>query len=162
MADHEKHEHTDEYGRTIAALFQSREEARSAVKPLHKAHYKQTWIGTTSIAEKASGDPVTTVETGGFFSGTESLIDTLVKRGVHGDAARSLETRIEPGNAVLTVDPKDHGSQEAIDILTRHGGRVASGASSPDWGAWPPPLDMSDALDGLDDEEFEEALYSRR
>ena len=165
MADHDKHDHHDqgaEPWRAIAALFQSREEARAAIKGLHKADYKHTWLGTTSIGEKASGEETVTVETGGFFAGSESLVDSLVKRGVPGESARMLESYIEPGNAVLTVDMKDREPQEAIDVITLHGGRVAGQSSADAWGAWPSRVGTTSPTDSSADEAFEEITYSRR
>ena len=160
MADHDKHD-KHEQDRTIAALFQSRAEARATIAALHKAKYSHTWLGSTSVAETAGGDETVTVETGGFFSGTQSLVDALVSRGVTGDAARRLEHRVEAGNALLTVDPKDRDLREALDIIEAHGGRSAHalGAGS-EWGAWPATGRTFTDLNG--DEEFEEALFMRR
>ena len=42
MADHDKHDKNDQ-DRTIAALFQSRAEARATIAALHKAKYSHTW-----------------------------------------------------------------------------------------------------------------------
>ncbi len=159
MADHDKHD--KEPDRTIAALFQSRAEARATIAALHKAKYSHTWLGSTSVAETAGGEEAVTVESGGFFSGTQSLVDALVSRGVTGDAARSLEHRVEPGNALLTVDPKDRDLREALDIIEAHGGRSAHAlGSGSEWGAWPATGRTFTDLNG--DEEFEEALFMRR
>jgi len=55
-----------------------------------------------------------------------------VTRGVSGESARALEGEIEPGNALVTVDPKDRPADEASEILERFGGRVygSRGASA--------------------------------
>jgi hypothetical protein len=158
MSDHDKHDHKNEPGRSVAALFQSRAEARAAVSALHKAKYTHTWMGTTSIAETSTGDAAVTVETGGFFSGTESLVDALVKQGVLGDTARALEARVEPGNAVVTVDPKDKATSEVLSIIEMHGGRTLTGSSA-SWTAWPSPGLLPDFVG---EENYAEETFARR
>lgn len=123
---HDKHERKDDPRRTIIALFASRAEGREAIAALHKANYKHTWLGTTSLADTPRGETVT-VESGGFFSGTQSLVEALVSRGVNGAAAHRLEGEIEPGNALLTLDPKDEDPAQALAIMQSYGGRVAGG-----------------------------------
>ncbi len=132
MANDEKRDREHESGRSIVAIFQSRAEGHEAIGALHKAHFKTSWLGTTSIAETDRGDEAVTVETGGFFSSAQSLVDALVTRGVSGESARALEGEIEPGNALVTVDPKDRPADEASEILERFGGRVygSRGASA--------------------------------
>ena len=164
MSDHEKHDHKhdhkDDPGRAVAALFQTKAEGKAAIAALHKAKMTHTWFGTTSIAATSTGDEAVTVESGGFFSGTESLVEALVSHGVLGDEARELEGQIQAGNVVVSVDPKDHGKAEAIDLLTHLGGRVANGSSA-DWGAWPASSTMGGSDTNLDDE-FEEVYFARR
>jgi len=147
--------------RTVVAVFQSRGEARSAIAALHKAKFTHTWLGTTSIAQTAGGDETLTVESGGFFAGSQSLVDALVSHGVTGDAARELDGRIESGHALLTVNPKDKDITEAVGIIREHGGRIASDPSSYDGDPWPSSTTSDDAYPG-GDEEFEEMIFMRR
>ena len=123
--DHDRKHDKPEFPASVA-VFGSQAEARAAIAALHKAHYTHTWLGATSLAETDRGEETVRVETGGFFSGTESLVDALVKHGVHGDAARAIETGIEPGDAVVTVDPKNKDPQEALALLEGHGGRIGN------------------------------------
>jgi hypothetical protein len=120
-------EHQDhESGPSIVARFESQAEARGALKALHKAHYTHTWLGTTSVATTSTGEEALTVESSsGFFSHTHSLVDALVSHGVLGDIAREIERTIVPGDALLTVDPKDRAAAEAISLLERYGGHIA-------------------------------------
>ncbi len=116
--------------RSVVALFGSAEEARQAIAALHKSHFTHTWLGMTSLAENSRGDAAVTVEsTGGFFSKTESLVDALVKHGVHGDTARIVESDIEPGSAVVTIDPKKRDASEATAIVREFGGKLPNESS---------------------------------
>jgi len=131
MADDHKHEHNHDHkhepGRSTVAIFGSRAEAREAMAALHKAHFTHTWLGTTSMAQADGGAETLTVESaqsGGFFGGTGSLVDALVSHGVLGDTARQVEATVEPGDALLTLDPKDKDLSEALSIIEAHGGRI--------------------------------------
>ena len=164
MADHDNrknHDHKHEPGRSMVALFQSRAEGRSAISALHKAKYTHTWLGATSVAETAGGNEAVTVEKGGFFSGTESLVEALVSKGVLGDEARAIEGRVESGNVVVSVDPKDRALDEAARIIEQHGGRLGGKLMGEGaWGAW--PTSAADATDLNGDDAFEEMLFERR
>lgn len=159
MSEPTQHERKDEPARAIVARFQSRSEAREAISALHKAKYKHTWLGTTSVAETPSGETIT-VESGGFFSGTESLVDALVSRGVPGETARNLEGALDAGDALVTIDPKDEDPATALDILRSYGGEVAGGqsvrATRRDF-AMPETDGSRDA-----DFEYEEAVFFQR
>lgn len=134
------HKHDREPGRSIAARFTSPAEAREAVAALHKAHYTHTWLGTTSVAIASGGDETVTVESGGgFFSQTHSLVDALVSHGVLGDTAREIERALDPGDALVTVDPKDRDVLEAISLLEQHGGRIAGTTIDADADLWLAP-----------------------
>jgi hypothetical protein len=159
--DNQKHDHNGESERTIVAVFQSRGEARTAIAALHKAKYTHTWLGTTSYAETADGDETLTVETGGFFAGSQSLSEALVSHGVTHEAADALEGRIEGGNALLTVDPKDRAVTEAADIITEHGGRVVTGTLDEDWEPWPSSFART-APDDFSGDVLEESVFVRR
>ncbi len=163
MMNYEKQreDQKDESARTVVAVFQSRGEARSAIAALHKAKYTHTWLGTTSIAQTADGDEALTVETGGFFAGSQSLIDALVSHGVASDAAHRLEGRVVSGNAILTLHSKDRDVTEAADIIGEHGGRIAGDTSSNDWDPWPASASSADSAQ-VGDDEFEELIFVRR
>ena len=129
--DDKNNEHDKEPARAIAAVFGSREEAHQALGALHKAHFRKVWFGVTSIATTSQGTPAMTVEDAGFFSQkSQGLVDALVEHHVDGNAARGLVSKVEPGNALLTVDPEKHDPSEAMDILTRCGGRVEGGVAA--------------------------------
>jgi hypothetical protein len=117
-----EHKHDDDETPSIVAVFGSKAEAQSAVTALHKAHFKDTWLGTTSLAETNRGEAAVTVESDSFASGAQNLVEALVAHGVLGDTARSFESAIEPGDALVTVGPKDKDPAEARAILAGHGG----------------------------------------
>ena len=109
-ATSERKDDKDEPRIGIAATFGSREEARRAIKELHKHHLTKTWYGITSEAQTRSGDQVVTIEPGqpGFFSAdARSIVDALVARGVQGTTARALESSIAPGSSIVTVELKE-------------------------------------------------------
>ncbi len=133
----DKHNH--EPGRSIVARFASEAEAREAIAALHKAHYTHTWLGVTSVAVTSGGDEAVTVESGGFFSKSESLVDALVAHGVLGDTAREMERTLNPGDALLTVDPKDRDALEATSLLEQHGGHIAGHGADADTDLWLAP-----------------------
>ena len=151
----------------MAAVFGSREEAHQALGALHKAHFRHVWFGVTSVATTAQGTSAVTVEDTGFFSQkSQGLIDALVEHGVDGNAARQIVPKIEPGNAVVTVDPQTHDPNEAIEIIQRFGGRVeASPTASSGRGAVasgkPSEVAPSAALDD-DTPSWEEETFFRR
>ena len=138
MANDLKHDH--EAGRAIAARFASASEARAAVAALHKAHYTHTWLGTTSVAVASGGTETVTVDSGGgFFSQTHSLVDALVTHGVLGQTAREIERNIDPGEALVTVDPKDRDALQAISLLEQHGAHIAGHTTDADADLWIAP-----------------------
>lgn len=134
------HDHDNKAGRSIAARFKSTAEARAAIAALHKAHYTHTWLGTTSVAVASGGEETVIVESGGgFFSHTQSLIDALVSHGVLGDTARQIEPTLDPGDALVTVDPKDRDILEATSLLEQHGGHIAGHTTDADSDLWLAP-----------------------
>jgi hypothetical protein len=158
--EHDRHKR-DEREATIVAVFPSRAEARSAIASLHKEKYTHTWLGTTSVAEAAGGDETLTVESGGFFAGSQSLVDALVSHGASGDIARRLEGQIEPGYAIVTINPKDKDVAPVVDIVKEHGGRLGNDAMSDDWSDWT-AAKQSYLADSLDADEIEELVFLRR
>jgi hypothetical protein len=156
-------------GTAIAAMFQSREEAKRAIGALHKAHFKKTWFGTTSVAVDASGEEKITTESsgGGLFSNDAgSLVDALVKYDVDGDTARRIEAEAQPGCAIVAVKPPDDGKHEpseAMEILSRYGGKVQgrslAGAGVGSAGSTYSPLGDDDFDDSL---VYEETTFYRR
>jgi hypothetical protein len=125
--DHDKHAH----GRAITAIFDTRDDARSAIAELHKKHFTHTWFGVTSVAETDDGDETVTIDKPGFFSSTaQNIVDALEEHGVPPETAHALEPVIEPGQAILTVDPRDKDAAEAMTILESAGGEIAESAIS--------------------------------
>jgi hypothetical protein len=71
-----------------------------------------------------------------------------VKHGVHGDTARVVESGIEPGSAVVTIDPKKRDASEAVAIVREFGGMLPNESSlSGNGGVFEEYFD-----DGLDDD----------
>lgn len=164
--DH-KHDKDHKAGRSIAARFTSVAEAREAITALHKAHYTHTWLGTTSVAVATGGDETVTVESGsGFFSQTQSLVDALVAHGVLGDTARQIERSLDPGDALITVDPKDRDVLEATSLIEQHGGHIAGNAADADSDLWLAPTQprsaIRAAMDPAADYGEEAAFFERR
>jgi hypothetical protein len=117
MAQHDK--------RAIAAVFETRDDARQAVKQLHERHITHTWFGTASVAEKDGGEETVAIDRPGFFSSNaRNLVDALEERGVAPETARALETAIEPGQVILTVEPRDKDDSEVAAILQDAGGEL--------------------------------------
>jgi hypothetical protein len=115
--------------RAIAAIFETRDDARQAIKQLHKQHYTHTWFGMTSVAEKDGGKETVAIDKPGFFSSNaQNLAEALEKHGVPPQTARALETAITPGQAVLTVEPREQATSEAAAILESTGGELADEA----------------------------------
>jgi len=155
-----RHDKGNEPSRAIAALFQSRDEARGAIAELHKQHYTHTWLGVTHAARTDTGADVVRVEETGFFSlRSENIVDALVKHGVPIEIARSINESIEPGEAILTVDPKEKNAADAAAIIQSAGGEQAgagfTGASRRARAEF--LIDLAD--DRLNDIAFEEVFY---
>ncbi len=126
---------------TVAAIFDSRDEAAHALQDLHDAGFHKTWMGVASAsasADVADSDEhqVETAE-GGFGAslarffgedGRESLYEALTKRGVPDSDALALDNRIHDGGAVITVEAKDR-YDEIFRILRNDRGQVASTAA---------------------------------
>ncbi len=113
---------------TIAAIFAVEHDARSAIKSLHKAGFKKTWLGKTREADRDTGEP--TVETtdaiARFLSaGMERrpLHKALVEHGVSQVQAESIEADIAPGCIVVTVYGEDN-PQRAAELLADDKGQV--------------------------------------
>lgn len=166
----DSHKHDDMPGGAIAAVFDSREEAKRAIGALHKAHFKKTWFGTTSTAVANSGDETLTAEGqgGGFFSqDARPLVDALIAADVDGDTARRIEREAVPGCAIVTVRPPDDDKVDpstAVEILSRYGGRVdgrtAVGAGSLGSRSTYEPVGADEGLD--DSMEWSEETFYRR
>jgi hypothetical protein len=127
------------YGRsnTIAAIFATEKSARDAIKNLHKAGFKQTWLGKTRENDLTTGEP--TVEGGNdawarFLSAGDDrrpLHRVLMERGLTESQARTVEDEIAPGCLVITVYAEDN-PQGAAEILADDNGDVIdAGAERP-------------------------------
>lgn len=140
---------------TIAAIFDSRDEAKHALQDLHDAGFHKTWMGVTSApdaggselggtyADAALATPVAagehTVESaeGGFGAslarffgedGRESLHEALTKRGVPSSDALALDRQIQNGGVVITVEANGR-YDEVIQILRSGRGEIAGTAN---------------------------------
>jgi uncharacterized protein (TIGR02271 family) len=149
---------------TLAAIFDTPDQAKQALKDLHEADFKKTWMGVTaSLAGTPSGlyepasDPFTadrtadgdiiveTVEGGGFggalsrFFGEfdqQSLHDALIHQGIPASDAVALEAKMHDGGAVITVQVHDR-YDEALLILRQDRGTVASADTASTFTAGP-------------------------
>ncbi len=123
----------DTSGRTVAAVFADRDNAKSAIDDLHDAGFRNCWLGVTR-GDPATGE--TTVESGGsgvmgsigrFFSGEgthgKALHEVLTAHGLTADQARRIEGSVVPNSAIVTVDGENDPA-EATDILEECGGSV--------------------------------------
>jgi uncharacterized protein (TIGR02271 family) len=123
---------------TVAAIFDTRDQAAYALKDLHAAGFHKTWMGVTG-APSATFDAEHEVETaeGGFGAalarffgedGRASLYDALTKRGVPSSDALALDNRMHDGGAVITVEAEDR-YDDVFAILRKDRGEIASTAS---------------------------------
>ncbi len=144
---YEDHQASSYDKQSIAAIFDTVEDAKEAVRDLHDGGFHKTWIGVTAFAgddtdatdaapnragEARSATTVRTEEGGGFgaavarFFGeenNESFADALARRGIPRTDALALENRMHDGAAVLTVDVNDRYDL-AMQILRENQGVV--------------------------------------
>jgi hypothetical protein len=114
---------------TLAAIFATEKSARDAIKNLHKAGFKQTWLGKTRENDPSTGQP--TVEGGNdafarFLSAGSDrrpLHRALIERGLTETQARDVEGDIAPGCLVVTVYAEDN-PQRVAEILADDNGDV--------------------------------------
>ncbi|GAC1444855.1 MAG: hypothetical protein PVSMB8_13110 [Vulcanimicrobiaceae bacterium] len=147
---------------TLAAVYATQKDAREAIKELHKAGFKQTWLGMTKPADSATGEPM--VEDPGSLSRFISaggdrmpLHRALLQHGISETQAEQIESEIAPGCAIVTAYGEDNPAK-AHELLTLHKGQVVGGA-----------LDMPEAVriasaqprTGVDKEERKEAEHAR-
>jgi len=116
---------------TIVGIFARTQDARSAVKDLHKGKFKQTWLGITKPSDNATGEPL--VEDPNplsrFFSADRmSLHRALLDHGVSESQAEQIEEDIAPGCAVLTVYGEDDPVRVS-ELLRQNKGHVIDAGS---------------------------------
>jgi len=127
---------TSQLSNTIAAVFATEHDARAAIKDLHKAGFRKTWLGRILPADRYTGEPVVE-ETGGgltrFFSGDLSkrpLSKALVEHGASEDQAAQIENDVAPGCAILTVYAEDNPAK-ARELLAGNKADVVEASGSP-------------------------------
>jgi hypothetical protein len=127
---------TTQLTNTLAAVFATEHDARAAIKDLHKAGFKKTWLGKMLPDDRKTGEPAVE-EAGGqmlrFFSGDPTkkpLHKALLEQGVSESQASELEQDVAPGCAVLTVYGEDNPSK-ARDVLVANKGDVFDAEASP-------------------------------
>ena len=124
---------------TVAAIFDTRDEAAYALQDLHDAGFHKTWMGVTKADPDRAAPDEHQVESaeGGFGAslarffgedGRESLYEALTKRGVPDSDALALDNRIHDGGAVITVEAKDR-YDEVFRILRNDRGEIAPTAA---------------------------------
>jgi hypothetical protein len=124
---------SDRASNTIAAIFATDHDAREAIKELHKAGFKKTWLGKTHAADTQTGDTLVEDANGGpigrFFSGNLTLRRALVSRGVSELQAANVEDSIAVGCSILTAYGEDNPDR-AVQILTDFKGDVVGTADA--------------------------------
>jgi hypothetical protein len=115
---------------TLVAIFATSHDAHAAIKELHKAGFRQTWIGVMNKIDRDTGEAI--VDEGGlarFLSPDRvSLSKALLKRGVSEDQALEVEQDIAIGCAVITVYGEDNPDR-AADLLSGAKGHVIQGSA---------------------------------
>jgi hypothetical protein len=122
---------------TVAAVFDTRDQAAHALRDLHEAGFHKTWMGVTRAnAAPFAEHKLESAERGigaslaRFFGedGGQSLYDALTKRGVPSSDALALDNLIHNGGAVVTVEAMDR-YDDVFAILRQDRGEIASAAS---------------------------------
>jgi hypothetical protein len=122
---------------TLAAVFATEHDARAAIKDLHKAGFKKTWLGKILPADQYTGQPL--VEEPGtqfarFISGDPAkrpLLKALLAQGVSEAQASELEEDVAPGCAVLTVYGEDNPAGAAQLLLDNKASVFGSASATP-------------------------------
>lgn len=117
---------------TLAAVYATERDAREAIKDLHKAGFKQTWLGMTQPADSMTGAAMVE-ETGGlgrFISAGDRmpLHKALLRHGISETQAERIEDDIAPGCAIVTAYGEDNPAK-AREILTVRKGQVVGGTT---------------------------------
>jgi hypothetical protein len=153
---------SDRASNTIAGIFATDRDAREAIKELHKAGFKKTWLGKTHAADTQTGDTLVQNDGGGplgrFLAGNLTLRRALVSRGISELQAANVEDSIAVGCSILTVYGEDNPDR-AVQILTDFKGDVVGTAD-----ALPPAVANASASPrvGVSHDEKREAEKERR
>lgn len=120
---------------TLAAIFATKHDARDAVKDLHKAGFKNTWLGTTTAPDGDTGEPMVE-DPGGlarFISAggdRMSLHKALIAHGILEQQAQRIEREIAPGCTIVTAYGEDN-PQKVEELFDVHKGHVVGTAALP-------------------------------
>lgn len=123
---------TGGHSNTIAAIFATEKSARDAIKNLHNAGFRQTWLGKTRENDRTTGEPMVEGGSDGLArflsagSDRRALHSALMERGLTESQARTVEGDIAPGCLVVTVYGEDN-PQRVADILADDNGEVIAG-----------------------------------
>jgi hypothetical protein len=132
----------------IVAAFAHRGSAHDAAKRLREAGFNKVWIGVTSAYVEGDGryntgtigtniesdDDSIGAKISRFFSDEAdgpTLTETLLRHGVTEAEARRIDAKIEPDNALLTVESNDH-PEVVTEIVEACGGGIIAGESLPE------------------------------
>lgn len=113
---------------TLAAIFATQKDAREALKDLHKAGFKTTWLGITRTPDGDTGEPTVEDPSGlaRFISAggdRQSLHKALIAHGIGESQAQRIEREIAPGCAIVTVYGEDN-PEKVAELLDAHKGHV--------------------------------------
>ena len=122
---------TSLFSKALAAVYATQADARNAIKDLHKAGFKQTWLGLTKPADSQSGETMVedTSGLGRFLSLSDRmpLHKALLSHGISEPQAADIEGEIAPGCAIVTVYGEDN-PMRAQELMTERKGQVIGGS----------------------------------
>jgi uncharacterized protein (TIGR02271 family) len=110
-------------GGPLAATFVDRESANKALTELHRAGFRNVWLGRMQGDATPAADA--TVASEGEGPEEQTLHQALLAHGLRHDQARQLEATIPSGAAIVTVDGENN-PDEAREILEVNGGNVGT------------------------------------
>lgn len=114
---------------TLAAIFATKHDAQDAIKDLHKAGFKKTWLGTLAAPDGDSGAPMVESAGGGlarFISAggdRMSLHRALIQQGVVESQAERIEREVAPGFTIVTAYGEDN-PKKVEELFGVHRGEV--------------------------------------
>lgn len=120
---------------TLAAIFATQHDARDAIKDLHKAGFKKTWLGTLSAPDGDTGEPMVE-DPGGlarFISAggdRMSLHKSLIQHGVGEQQAERIEREVATGCVIVTVYGEDNPTK-VEELLDVHKGHIVGARALP-------------------------------
>jgi hypothetical protein len=113
-------------GNTVAGIFATERDAKAAIKNLHKAGFKKTWVAKTREADRDTGEPtVDNPDAMDRLLGNNKvpLHRALIEHGLTEAQAQNLERDIAFGNTIVTAYG-EADLQQAAQCITQANGEV--------------------------------------